>query len=318
MKKLYPILLFVLLVANTFIQAQQNGCFIKKFTISSTLYNYTYTYTWSDAYNNTWTSTDGSYGSNEYNTSYQPTKISTTSSGFTTTIDYTYNSSGKIKKTVTSNYNGTTTVTYTWSNSKNNTWTSTDGSYGSNTYDSDGNLTYYSTTTGSYTSTASYTYNSSNQITKAVTTSYNSTTTTTYTWTGNDNTWSDTNGNYGAYNYDSYGNLTDYTYNTSSYLFMGVYEYDCTTVTEIEENKMPENSLLMYPNPAKDKIFITNVSNEKTSIEVYDCNGRIIKKVNNVPINNEQEIKLTELKSGIYLIKVYQDNQIKTGKVIVQ
>ncbi|OFY94795.1 MAG: hypothetical protein A3K10_04725 [Bacteroidetes bacterium RIFCSPLOWO2_12_FULL_31_6] len=320
MKKIYSLLLFILLLSNTSIIAQQNGCFIKKFTITSTYYNYTYTYTWQDAYNNTWASTDGSYGSNEFNSSYQPVKIVNTSSGsgLTTTIDYTYNSYGKIKTTVTSNYIGTTTVTYTWTNAKNNTWTSTDGSYGSNTYDSNGYLTYYSSTSGSYTSTATYTYNSSDQLTKVVSTGYSGTITTTYTWTGNDNTWSNTNGDYGAYNYDVYGNLTDYTYNTSSYSFAGLYEYDCTAVVGIEENQINENSILVFPNPAKDKIVISNLANEETSIEIYDFNGKVVKNINEIPNNNEQEINLSELNSGIYFIKVLQNNQIKTSKLILQ
>lgn len=318
MRVLSALLLLCLFFISSNIQAQQNGCFIKKFTMNSTYSNYVYTYSWQGNYNNTWTSTDGSYGSNEYNSDYLPLNISTTSSGYTYTTTYSYYASGKLKSYTTTNWNGTTTYTYTWTNNKNNTWTGTDGSYGSNTYNADGYLTYTSSTFSGYTSTTTYTYNASNKLTKMVTTGY-SNVTTTYTWTGNDNTWTNTDGASGSNDYDQYDNLTYYSYVTSTYAVTGDYEYDCNTVTNIDESNFIESPLSLFPNPANDKVYLTTaIANENTKVEIYDFSGRLLKTFSAFTSANIEEINISDFKLGIYLVAVIRESENKMIKLVVE
>ncbi|WP_264519641.1 T9SS type A sorting domain-containing protein [Flavobacterium sp. N1994] len=70
----------------------------------------------------------------------------------------------------------------------------------------------------------------------------------------------------------------------------------------------------VYPNPIKDIITISNVSDAViNSIEISDLNGRIVKKVLNT---SDSEIKVSDLQTGIYLIKIMSDKGIATKKII--
>ncbi len=83
-------------------------------------------------------------------------------------------------------------------------------------------------------------------------------------------------------------------------------------------------NLIIYPNPTTEKVFVkleinNNTQINSTKIEVFDQMGR----KNNCEItqNNDQnntliEINLANLPSGIYLIKIVENGNITTKKVI--
>ena len=69
----------------------------------------------------------------------------------------------------------------------------------------------------------------------------------------------------------------------------------------------------VYPNPAKDKITVSTdspLSNAK--IEIYTVSGKLIK----TSMLDKNRIDINELSPGSYIIKVYNNKEIMTGKFI--
>ena len=70
--------------------------------------------------------------------------------------------------------------------------------------------------------------------------------------------------------------------------------YSSLSTTEFDFNS---NSI--YPNPAKDKIFIKNAKNS-TGIKIYDSTGRIVKNLK----TNTDVVDVSNLNNGIYFIEI--------------
>ncbi len=64
------------------------------------------------------------------------------------------------------------------------------------------------------------------------------------------------------------------------------------------------NDFTVYPNPARDKLFITGKFNSLSTLKLLDLSGRIIfqKKI----LTNQSEISLPQLDAGIYLLSMNQ------------
>ncbi len=72
-------------------------------------------------------------------------------------------------------------------------------------------------------------------------------------------------------------------------------------------------NMTLYPNPVKDNLNILLSDNsEIESLEVYDLNGKLILKSSNI----ENTLNVSNLKAGVYLLKIYQDGRCKTNKFI--
>ena len=72
----------------------------------------------------------------------------------------------------------------------------------------------------------------------------------------------------------------------------------------------------VYPNPAKDKITITNNNFPINSIDIFNSIGQkvISKEVN----NNEGTINIKDLKKGMYILKVKSNNSSIEKKIIIE
>lgn len=78
-----------------------------------------------------------------------------------------------------------------------------------------------------------------------------------------------------------------------------------------DQNLSIENRNLVYPNPIQDKLFFYS-SKEINSVEIYDAFGRLIEKDNNI----DSYIDFKDKSSGIYLLKIYTNNGLKTEKIV--
>lgn len=56
----------------------------------------------------------------------------------------------------------------------------------------------------------------------------------------------------------------------------------------------------IYPNPVKDVLRITNITDNQL-VTIYSINGKIVKKID---VSTNDEINVSDLKSGLYIIGV--------------
>jgi hypothetical protein len=70
--------------------------------------------------------------------------------------------------------------------------------------------------------------------------------------------------------------------------------------------QVKENPTIIYPNPAKDKVFIKS-SNPIGDVSVYNISGQIVKSIKNIEAN-DVEINISSLKRGIHFFNVSTSN----------
>jgi PKD repeat protein len=91
-----------------------------------------------------------------------------------------------------------------------------------------------------------------------------------------------------------------------------------TSMNEISLNNF---NLALYPNPAKNNIFVeSSVDNNNSVIELFDILGKKFHTIDFDKIsNNKLEINISNLNKGIYFIKFTTENNVsKTEKFIVE
>ena len=79
-----------------------------------------------------------------------------------------------------------------------------------------------------------------------------------------------------------------------------------------------EDLFRIYPNPSNG-LFNVRINNYvgKVNIQVIDVNGRIVNEFRNDDFNIEKEINLTNLQTGMYIVKVNADDLNFTKKIII-
>ncbi len=94
---------------------------------------------------------------------------------------------------------------------------------------------------------------------------------------------------------------------------IGAYEYDSTTA--IHENIGSNSNLVnIYPNPANGIIYI-EAKNIQT-IEIIDVLGKVVKQLQKS--GNKMQIDLSNIRKGIYFIKIKTEKGIVTEKLILE
>jgi hypothetical protein len=90
---------------------------------------------------------------------------------------------------------------------------------------------------------------------------------------------------------------------------------DYTNVQELYFNAMD-----IHPNPTTGMVYISNDgSTEVFNMELTDLNGKVIATQSGAINGTETtEVNLVKLETGIYLIRVYNDNAEKTFRVVKQ
>lgn len=84
-------------------------------------------------------------------------------------------------------------------------------------------------------------------------------------------------------------------------------------VLSADEYQEEEQSLRIYPNPAKDKIKIFSTSTIK-NVLVYNVLGKLVYK-SSKNLNNST-VDISNLSKGIYFVKVFSDGSSKTKKIL--
>lgn len=76
------------------------------------------------------------------------------------------------------------------------------------------------------------------------------------------------------------------------------------------------NEFSVYPNPANDRVTISS-NVELQNMELTDLNGRVVKNLDLGGVLNS-EIVISDLATGIYLLKINSNNTIFTKKLVVE
>lgn len=76
-----------------------------------------------------------------------------------------------------------------------------------------------------------------------------------------------------------------------------------------------ENNMALYPNPVHGQLNISTTNNIDT-IEIYDVYGKLLQRI--APKSNHLEVGFSDYANGLYLVKMYSGNNIKTQKIIKQ
>lgn len=85
-------------------------------------------------------------------------------------------------------------------------------------------------------------------------------------------------------------------------------------LTPVREIKSKNYEVKIYPNPAKDQLFVDGIQ-DKSLIEVYSMNGSLLKQTT---LSNSDFISIMELPAATYVIKIrnLKTNQFGTSKFI--
>jgi len=88
---------------------------------------------------------------------------------------------------------------------------------------------------------------------------------------------------------------------------------DCVVMTGVSvetDNKL--NSLVLYPNPAKNRITIIGIESQIQDIRIVNFSGKFVKteSIDNTTIN------ISELPAGIYILQIFTENGLSTQRFI--
>ena len=84
---------------------------------------------------------------------------------------------------------------------------------------------------------------------------------------------------------------------------------------ELGINENQDNNLLVYPNPGKKFHIKINNFNEKMTLYVTDITGKILFSTSQQ--SSEISIDLSDFNSGVYFLKIFNQSQILTKKLII-
>jgi photosystem II stability/assembly factor-like uncharacterized protein len=90
--------------------------------------------------------------------------------------------------------------------------------------------------------------------------------------------------------------------------------YVFVQILATEEEK--EETVMLYPNPVANDLVIKSKQYPIESVYLYDSNGRILRSMQDKSVG-EYKINVTDLNSGVYLIKILSNNQVINRKVII-
>jgi hypothetical protein len=93
---------------------------------------------------------------------------------------------------------------------------------------------------------------------------------------------------------------------------LGSFQYEVLSTPSFDV--FSDNKIKLFPNPAKDVVNFSNIKNLQ-SVTVFDITGK--KVLESKKISNNQ-LNISALKTGVYLVNVVSDNILTTKKLIVK
>lgn len=122
-----------------------------------------------------------------------------------------------------------------------------------------------------------------------------------------------------------YSSLSDFEYGKSSKLVgyikgidtVGIISHDADILISTEEIVEDFSLVNIFPNPSRSgKFEISFNSTEKFNLDIFDINGRKIHSSPKAIINNNTSINLNNYPSGIYILRLSNQNSLKSYRLI--
>ena len=90
--------------------------------------------------------------------------------------------------------------------------------------------------------------------------------------------------------------------------------HSCLIWWTIGIDEADDSKASLYPNPTKDKVFITNLAAEEHSIKIVSQMGTVVKTI--TAYGREVEIDLKGLPNGVYNIVIVNSNGSTSKKIV--
>jgi hypothetical protein len=93
----------------------------------------------------------------------------------------------------------------------------------------------------------------------------------------------------------------------------------CTLSTTIDEETIGEETIFVYPNPAKEFINVefSGLNDENISIEIIDVFGKVVQKEISKNENQMFNLNVSSLAAGYYVLKISSGNSVIQKKIII-
>ncbi len=72
----------------------------------------------------------------------------------------------------------------------------------------------------------------------------------------------------------------------------------------------------LYPNPAKNHFSVNGAFDSETTIQIFGSNGKLVKQMSQV--NGFNQIDISELSSGLYIVNIFNKGEVATEKLMVR
>ena len=108
-----------------------------------------------------------------------------------------------------------------------------------------------------------------------------------------------------------YANVGELQINTFSsvnnYLTEGFVQPFVQFPVIVPSHTLPSESVVIFPNPSSDIIYVSASENKEIELEIYDIQGRLLIKNESIKLtkNTPYSLSILELNSGVYFIKTY-------------
>jgi len=98
----------------------------------------------------------------------------------------------------------------------------------------------------------------------------------------------------------------------------GVWKRALSDITGIEDNNYKSN-ITLYPNPANNKVTITNnnLPAKETTISIFNIQGELMLS-EKFKEQNAIELNISKFAGGIYMLKIQIGNEIENKKLVIQ
>lgn len=127
-------------------------------------------------------------------------------------------------------------------------------------------------------------------------------------------------------NYMDYSNdscLSVYTFGQSARIDATLFNQRASLLTSqgcipgiLGNNQYEKLNIIIYPNPTSSKVFFDNSKEYFKEVNIYNYLGQEVKRSSFKTYETNQEIDLSSLSSGVYVLKFIKENNISSLKII--